>query len=201
MKKGEDTVKEQFANEETTEKAGIGPRLWVLALAGVLGASAACLVGALITENFGAAFYKCLIGGAAAGIVLAVIIGLVTGKMKTMSSGTAAKAAVMLAVLGVFFSAVTMLVMNGRDMKAPIIAFSNEIITMRAGDPEEVLYSNIVVSDNKDGDLKDQLTVVSFVYSEDGKSADVMYAVTDSSGNRTTASQLIYVEGTPWPAE
>ena len=194
-------MKEQFAEEETNYKAGWGTRIWVLLLAGILGASFACFACSLITERFAAFFYTSLATGGTVGIALAAVILLFTGKMKTLSQGLVSKTAVILGMFAVFFSAAVMLTVAGKDMKAPIIAFSDEMITMHQGDPETVLFTNMVVSDNKDGNLRDQLEVVSFVYSEDGKTADVMYAATDSSGNRATASQMIYVEGQPWPTE
>ncbi len=194
-------MNEQFANEETRVSGGISALVWVLALSGVLGASAVCFVCSLVLETFAAHFYTCLIAGGAAGIVLAAVILAVTGKMKTLGSGASAKAVIVLAALAVFFMAGSAFMISERDTKAPIIAFSDETVTMREGDPESVLYSNMIVSDDKDGDIRDQLSVVSFVYSGDGKTADVTYAAADSSGNRATASQRIYVEGKPWPEQ
>lgn len=68
-------MKEQFANEETRVSGGISALVWVLALSGVLGASAVCFVCSLFLETFAAHFYTCLIAGGAAGIVLAAEIG------------------------------------------------------------------------------------------------------------------------------
>ena len=194
-------MKEQFANEETRVSGGISALVWVLALSGVLGASAVCFVCSLFLETFAAHFYTCLFAGGAAGIVLAAVILAVTGKMKTLGSGASAKAVIVLAALAVFFMAGSAFMIAEKDTKAPIIAFSDETVTMREGDPESVLYSNMIVSDDRDGDIRDQLSVVSFVYSGDGKTADVTYAAADSSGNRATASQRIYVEGKPWPEQ
>ena len=194
-------MKEQFANEETRVGGGMSALVWVLALSGILGASAVCFVCSLFLETFAAHFYTSLIAGGAAGIVLAAVILAVTGKMKTLGSGSSAKTVIVLAALAVFFMAGSAFMIAEKDTKAPIIAFSDETVTMREGDPESVLYSNMIVSDDRDGDIRDQLSVVSFVYSGDGKTADVTYAVADSSGNRTTASQRIYVEGKPWPEQ
>ncbi len=194
-------MKEQFANEETRVGGGMSALVWVLALSGILGASAVCFVCSLFLETFAAHFYTSLIAGGAAGIVLAAVILAVTGKMKTLGSGSSAKTVIVLAALAVFFMAGSAFMIAEKDTKAPIIAFSDETVTMREGDPESVLYSNMIVSDDKDGDIRDQLSVVSFVYSGDGKTADVTYAAADSSGNRATASQRIYVEGKPWPEQ
>ena len=168
-------MKEQFANEETRVGGGMSALVWVLALSGILGASAVCFVCSLFLETFAAHFYTSLIAG-----------------------GASAKTVIVLAALAVFFMAGSAFMIAEKDTKAPIIAFSDETVTMREGDPESVLYSNMIVSDDKDGDIRDQLSVVSFVYSGDGKTADVTYAAADSSGNRATASQRIYVEGKPW---
>ena len=194
-------MKEQFGKERTPETSGFASSVWVLLLAGITGASAACFAGLLAADHFASVFYRYLFAGAAAGIVLAAISLVITGRKRISVSGYAAKAVVMMAVLAMFFSAASMLLISGKDLKAPVIAFSDEVITMREGDPVSVLCSNLTVSDDRDGDLMDQLEVVSFVYAEDGKTADVMYAAADSSGNRTTATQVVFVEGTPWPAE
>ena len=132
-------MKEQFANEETRVGGGMSALVWVLALSGILGASAVCFVCSLFLETFAAHFYTSLIAGGAAGIVLAAVILAVTGKMKTLGSGSSAKTVIVLAALAVFFMAGSAFMIAEKDTKAPIIAFSDETVTMREGDPESGL--------------------------------------------------------------
>ncbi len=186
-------------SEEKT--SGIGYRAWVMVLGALFGAACASFLCALIIGSFGTVFYGSIALGAALGFVLTAVIYLASGKLRSSETSGDVKAVVMLAAAGIFFAAGTMFMIASKDVRAPEIVFSDEILTMSEGDPEEVLFANMQVTDNVDGDLMDQLRVISFEYMKDGKTADVTYAVSDSSGNRTTAAQLVYVEGEPWPVK
>ena len=187
--------------DNQAEAAGAGYRVWVMIISALFGAACASFLCALLAGSFGIAFYGSIAIGAALGFLGAAVIYVVTGKIRTSEAADDVRIVVMLATAGIFFAAGTMVFISSKDVKAPEIAFSDEIITMREGDPEEVLFANMTVSDNVDGDLIDQLKVTSFRYAEGGKTADVTYSVSDSSGNKTIAAQLVYVEGEPWPAE
>ncbi len=185
--------------EEKT--SGIGYRAWVMVLAGLFGAAFASFVCAVIIGTFGTVFYGSIALGAAAGFLITAVFYLAFGKLRSSDASGDIRAVVMLALAGIFFAAGTMYMISSKDVRAPEIVFSDEIVTMSEGDTEEVLFANMTVTDNVDGDLMDQLAVISFEYMEDGKTADVTYSVSDSSGNRTTAAQMVYVEGEPWPVK
>ncbi len=194
-----DQVNNNTSTNREEKSSGIGYRAWVMVLAGLFGAACASFLCALILGSFGTAFYGSIALGAAAGFVLAAVVYLASGKLRSSHFSRDIRAVVMLAAAGMFFAIGTIFLIASKDVKAPEIVFSDEIILMNEGDDEDVLFSNMTVTDDVDGDLLDQIEIISFEYLKDGESADVTYAVSDSSGNRTTAAQLAYVEGEPWP--
>ncbi|MEG1427148.1 MAG: DUF5011 domain-containing protein [Oscillospiraceae bacterium] len=77
------------------------------------------------------------------------------------------------------------------DRTSPIIHFSSAEITYRQGDPESVLLSDVQATDNKDGDITDQVVIDKLVPIDTKNKAMVHYVVMDRSGNIGTASRTI----------
>ena len=70
-----------------------------------------------------------------------------------------------------------------KDTKAPVISVPTEMITYEEGSDQSVLLAGVTASDDRDGDITQNVRIYDIAVMEDGKSAQIIYAAYDSSYN------------------
>lgn len=98
---------------------------------------------------------------------------------------------VILAVLCLAGIGGSVFVYLGRDRKGPVIQVPAEQISYREGAAEEELLKGVTAMDDRDGDVSDSLMVEKILPSDDGSTAQVIYAAMDKSNNVTKAYRSI----------
>ena len=90
--------------------------------------------------------------------------------------------------------AVGVLAYKKQDRTAPVITVSDKKMSYTAGDPYEQLLEGVTATDNKDGDLTDEV-FVDRVVPTSKKKAVVYYGVMDKSNNVGTARKTVTYHG------
>lgn len=90
--------------------------------------------------------------------------------------------------------AVGVLAYKKQDRTAPVITVSDKKMSYTAGDPYDQLLEGITATDNKDGDLTDEV-FVDRVVPTSKKKAVVYYGVMDKSNNVGTARKTVTYHG------
>jgi len=90
--------------------------------------------------------------------------------------------------------AVGVLTYKKQDRTAPVITVSDKKMSYTAGDPYDQLLEGITATDNKDGDLTDEV-FVDRVVPTSKKKAVVYYSVMDKSNNVGTARKTVTYHG------
>lgn len=90
--------------------------------------------------------------------------------------------------------AVGVLAYKKQDRTAPVITVSDKKISYTAGDPYDQLLEGVTATDNKDGDLTDEV-FVDRVVPTSKKKAVVYYGVMDKSNNVGTARKTVTYHG------
>ena len=90
--------------------------------------------------------------------------------------------------------AVGVLACKKQDRTAPVITVSDKKISYTAGDPYDQLLEGVTATDNKDGDLTDEV-FVDRVVPASKKKAVVYYGVMDKSNNVGTARKTVTYHG------
>ncbi|MCR5295308.1 MAG: hypothetical protein K6E30_09095 [Lachnospiraceae bacterium] len=176
--------------------------LGVLLTFALAGTSVGLFTAVCIQNAKGEELYPGLLIGFAAGALLGILNYLVRGCLFKASGSMDSKAGIILSLFGIYFLAITLLIVSQSDLKSPVITFDESVmIRMKEGDLEDTLLANISAEDEEDGKLDDQLSIASFAYSPEGTSAEVIYTVRDLAGNEARASQMVEVEGRPWPVK
>lgn len=100
------------------------------------------------------------------------------------------KWAVVFTVLNIILIVTCVVLLLGRDRKAPVISFSeNDLIYYRGIDNEKLLQG-VAAMDAKNGDVSDRIVVEKIVQNKNESRAVVYYAVTDLDGNAAKASRV-----------
>lgn len=103
-----------------------------------------------------------------------------------MDNGNGRKLLVaLMAGLTVVIVGVCVFLIMGRDKTPPEVTISDDAFTYNQGMSREELLAGVTASDDHDGDVTDQIIVEGVTVSEDGTTASITYAVTDSSKNVT----------------
>lgn len=90
--------------------------------------------------------------------------------------------------------AVGVLAYKKQDRTAPVITVSDKKMSYTAGDPYDQLLEGVTATDNKDGDLTDEV-FVDRVVPTSKKKAVVYYGVMDKSNNVGTARKTVTYRG------
>lgn len=77
------------------------------------------------------------------------------------------------------------------DDKAPVLTMDSDTVEMRLGDTQEALLRGVRASDNKDGDLTDQIIVQGVTRLIGENTARVTYIVFDNANNMATCSRTV----------
>ena len=99
------------------------------------------------------------------------------------------KWAVVFTVLNIILIVVCVVLLLGRDRKAPAISFSQNDLIYYSGIDNEKLLQGVTAMDAKDGDVSDRIVVEKIVQNKNENRAVVYYAVTDLDGNAAKASR------------
>lgn len=100
------------------------------------------------------------------------------------------KWAVVFTVLNIILIAACVVLLLGRDRKAPAISFSENDLIYYSGIDNEKLLQGVTAMDAKDGDVSDRIVVEKIVQNKNENRAVVYYAVTDLDGNAAKASRV-----------
>ena len=100
------------------------------------------------------------------------------------------KWAVAFTVLNIILIVVCVVLLFGRDRKAPVISFSQNDLIYYSGIDNEKLLQGVTAMDAKDGDVTDRIVVEKIVQDKNENRAVVYYAVTDFDGNAAKASRV-----------
>ena len=100
------------------------------------------------------------------------------------------KWAVVFTVLNIILIAACVVLLLGRDRKAPAISFSENDLISYSGIDNEKLLQGVTAMDAKDGDVSDRIVVEKIVQNKNENRAVVYYAVTDLDGNAAKASRV-----------
>lgn len=100
------------------------------------------------------------------------------------------KWAVVFTVLNIILIAACVVLLLGRDRKAPVISFSENDLIYYSGIDNEKLLQGVTAMDAKDGDVSDRIVVEKIVQNKNENRAVVYYAVTDLDGNAAKASRV-----------
>ena len=100
------------------------------------------------------------------------------------------KWAVVFTVLNIILIAACVVLLLGRDRKAPAISFSENDLIYYNGIDNEKLLQGVTAMDAKDGDVSDRIVVEKIVQNKNENRAVVYYAVTDLDGNAAKASRV-----------
>lgn len=98
---------------------------------------------------------------------------------------------VILAVLCIAGIGSSVFVYLGRDRKGPVIQVPAEQISYREGAETKELLKGVTAMDDRDGDVSDSLLVEKVLPSDDGSTAQVIYAAMDKSNNVTKAYRSV----------
>lgn len=101
----------------------------------------------------------------------------------------------LMAGITVIIVGICMVLLLGRDKTPPEITFSDDTFVYKQGMSRDDLLSGVTASDNKDGDVTDQIIVENVAISQDGATADITYVVTDSSKNVTKKVREVSCDG------
>jgi len=100
------------------------------------------------------------------------------------------KWAIVFTVLNLILIVVCVVLLLGRDRKAPVISFSENDLIYYSGIDNEKLLQGVTALDAKDGDVSDRIVVEKIVQNKNENRAVVYYAVTDLDGNAAKASRV-----------
>ena len=100
------------------------------------------------------------------------------------------KWAVVFTVLNIILIVTCVVLLLGRDRKAPVISFSENDLIYYSGIDNEKLLQGVTAMDAKDGDVSDRIVVEKIVQNKNENRAVVYYAVTDLDGNAAKASRV-----------
>lgn len=100
------------------------------------------------------------------------------------------KWAVVFTILNIILIAACVVLLLGRDRKAPVISFSENDLIYYSGIDDEKLLQGVTAMDAKDGDVSDRIVVEKIVQNKNENRAVVYYAVTDLDGNAAKASRV-----------
>lgn len=100
------------------------------------------------------------------------------------------KWAVVFTVLNIILIVTCVVLLLGRDRKAPVISFSENDLIYYSGIDNEKLLQGVAAMDAKNGDVSDRIVVEKIVQNKNEDSAVVYYAVTDLDGNAAKASRV-----------
>lgn len=100
------------------------------------------------------------------------------------------KWAVVFTVLNIILIVACVVLLLGRDRKAPAISFSQNDLIYYSGIDNEKLLQGVTAMDAKDGDVSDRIVVEKIVQNKNENRAVVYYAVTDLDGNAAKASRV-----------
>ena len=98
-----------------------------------------------------------------------------------------------LAVIGLVLLAAAAFLVWNEDTELPVIAFTEDVPSYSEGAQPETHLKNVSAYDTVDGDLTASVRVLSVRTAEDGLTAEVEYAVCDSSNNIRCAAQTVPV--------
>ena len=100
------------------------------------------------------------------------------------------KWAVVFTVLNIILIVTCVVLLLGRDRKAPVISFSENDLIYYSGIDNEKLLLGVAAMDAKNGDVSDRIVVEKIVQNKNEDRAVVYYAVTDLDGNVAKASRV-----------
>ena len=100
------------------------------------------------------------------------------------------KWAVVFTVVNIILIVACVVLLLGRDRKAPVISFSQNDLIYYSGIDNEKLLQGVTAMDAKDGDVSDRIVVEKIVQNKNENRAVVYYAVTDLDGNAAKASRV-----------
>lgn len=100
------------------------------------------------------------------------------------------KWAVAFTVLNIILIVTCVVLLLGRDRKAPVISFSENDLIYYSGIDNEKLLQGVAAMDAKNGDVSDRIVVEKIVQNKNEDRAVVYYAVTDLDGNVAKASRV-----------
>ena len=100
------------------------------------------------------------------------------------------KWAVVFTVLNIILIVTCVVLLLGRDRKAPVISFSENDLIYYSGIDNEKLLQGGAAMDAKNGDVSDRIVVEKIVQNKNEDRAVVYYAVTDLDGNVAKASRV-----------
>ena len=100
------------------------------------------------------------------------------------------KWAVVFTVLNIILIVTCVVLLLGRDRKAPVISFSENDLIYYSGIDNEKLLQGVAAMDAKYGDVSDRIVVEKIVQNKNEDRAVVYYAVTDLDGNVAKASRV-----------
>ncbi len=78
-----------------------------------------------------------------------------------------------------------------RDAQAPQIIVPAEEVTYEEGSDSSLLLAGVQAKDNVDGDISSNVRIYDIAVLEDGKTAQIIYAVYDSSYNLGKSYRLV----------
>lgn len=97
---------------------------------------------------------------------------------------------VVFTVLNIILIVTCVVLLLGRDRKAPVISFSENDLIYYSGIDNEKLLQGVAAMDAKNGDVSDRIVVEKIVQNKNENRAVVYYAVTDLDGNAAKASRV-----------
>ena len=97
---------------------------------------------------------------------------------------------VVFTVLNIILIVTCVVLLLGRDRKAPVISFSENDLIYYSGIDNEKLLQGVAAMDAKNGDVSDRIVVEKIVQNKNEDRAVVYYAVTDLDGNAAKASRV-----------
>lgn len=100
------------------------------------------------------------------------------------------KWAVVFTVLNIILIVTCVVLLLGRDRKAPVISFSENDLIYYSGIDNEKLLQGVAAMDAKNGDVSDRIVVEKIVQNKNEDRTVVYYAVTDLDGNAAKASRV-----------
>lgn len=100
------------------------------------------------------------------------------------------KWAVVFTVLNIILIVTCVVLLLGRDRKAPVLSFSENDLIYYSGIDNEKLLQGVAAMDAKNGDVSDRIVVEKIVQNKNEDRAVVYYAVTDLDGNVAKASRV-----------
>lgn len=95
----------------------------------------------------------------------------------------------------VVFGTYTVKTMLSQDKNAPVITFESDTVQVSVATAQEDIMTGVIASDKEDGDLTDQIQIVSLSRMMSGGKRTVKYVVFDGANNIGTAERTIeYVD-------